>query len=349
MFQSARFKLTAWYLLIIMSISGAFSVVIYRMLDLELDRFARIQQFRIERRYHTGGGGEFFIPQTLDGLPPISIKDIEIVNDFRHRLVWTLLVINGAIAVISSGLGYVLAGRTLRPIARMVDEQHRFVADASHEFRTPLTSLKSSMEVSMRDRHMTLKDAKKLIAENLQDVDRLQILSDRLLRLAQGSQGQSVQRFVSTPIKDVITKSVRAIDRFAKNKSIEVITDYEDVRIECDPDALIECCTLLLENAVKYSSDKTTVTVTAKKMDHHLKIQVIDHGVGIAKKDLLHVFDRFYRADSARCSGSASGYGLGLSIAKTIVQSHHGTIGVESTLNVGSIFTVLVPLKQKHA
>src|SRR3989344_3853916 len=129
MFKSARLTLTAWYLAIIMVISIAFSLMIYRVLLIEVIRFERAQRVRIERRM-----------QFFNSPIPVSL---ELIEEIKQRLIFRLFMVNIGIMVISGGLGYFLAGRTLKPIKEMVDEQNRFISDASHELRTPLTSLKS--------------------------------------------------------------------------------------------------------------------------------------------------------------------------------------------------------------
>ena len=148
MFEGARVKLTAWYVLIIMIISIGFSAVIFDLVSLEVQRFAVAQRYRIERLY--------IQDDTL--LPPVQ-PDVDLVNEARHRLFLILLGINGGILIAAGGLAYLLAGKTLRPIGEMVDEQNQFISDASHELRTPLTSMKSSMEVGLRDRKMGIREA----------------------------------------------------------------------------------------------------------------------------------------------------------------------------------------------
>ena len=176
MFQKARIKLTAWYLLIIMLVSILFSVVIYSGINRELGRFERshVIIFRDER----------LVPPNPP--PPVDITKIDTqgLTAARTRLTLTLIFINIGIFWIAGLAGYFLAGRTLRPIKEMVDEQNRFITDASHELRTPLTSLKTSIEVNLRNKNMTLAQAKELIKSNLEDVEYLQTLSDGLIRLA---------------------------------------------------------------------------------------------------------------------------------------------------------------------
>ena len=158
MFHSARIKLTAWYLLIIMLISVSFSVAMYKVLTFELDRVERMQRLRIERR----------VPDMARIIPPEQPFriDPDLVAETKNRLQLILLVINLAILASSAVAGYFLAGKTLRPIEKAMEEQKRFVADASHEIRTPLTALKTSMEVALRDKKISLSEAKEVLKSN---------------------------------------------------------------------------------------------------------------------------------------------------------------------------------------
>lgn len=345
MFHSARLKLTAWYLLIIMAISVSFSIVIYKVLVNEIERFAHSQRLRIERRFREG---EFF-PQELryrGTLPSVPIMDPELIEEMKRRLIFMLIIVNGGILFVSGGLGFFLAGRTLKPIKEMMDEQNRFITDSSHELRTPLTSLKSAMEVNLRNKKLTLKDAKILVSESIGEVNKLQLLSDELLQLAQYQKPQTQIEFEKLSLPDVIQQAIKKVKLLAKQKNISIQEKIQDIEIEGNKDELVELFTILLDNAIKYSQEKKSIVVDSEKTDGSVNISIKDQGIGITKEDIPHIFDRFFRTDSARTKTDVQGYGLGLSIAKKIVDIHHGSITVESKLNQGSKFTIRLPLKQ---
>ncbi len=334
MFQSARLQLTAWYILIIMLVSMTFSAVIYQMLTREVERFDQLQRFRIERRFP-------------DRFPThIPVVSPELLEETGHRILLFLSIINAGVLTLSGGLSYILAGRTLKPIQEMVDEQNRFISDASHEFRTPLTSLKTSMEVNLRDKNLTLKEAKTTISEGIEDVNKLQSLSDSLLQLAQYQKPNGHTLFESLSLDKTIQEAVRKIQPVAKSKNIHFDLQSNDYEIQASKDGLIDLLVILLDNALKYSPPNSAVEITAGKSDKLMEISVTDHGVGIDPKDTPHVFDRFFRSEISRSKTSASGYGLGLSIAQKIVQVHHGSIAVKSMPGKGSTFTVRLPFFQ---
>ena len=344
MFHSARIKLTAWYLLIIMLISLSFSVAIYKVLTAELDRVESIQRLRLEN-------GPFERPQIL----PPDIRDEtfrqfrldpQLINETKDRLFVILTFINLAILGSSTVAGYFLAGRTLKPIKEMVDDQNHFVTDASHELRTPLTSLKSEIEVNLRDKNLNLSQAKKLLTSNLEEVNNLQALSDGLIKLTQYQKGYKNLNVGEVSLASVVSDAVKKVINLAKNKKLSIINEVGDYKFSANRESLAELFVILLDNAVKYSPSKTKVTLTSQKTDGYLEVKIADQGYGIGKEDLPHLFDRFQRAEKSRSKAKASGYGLGLAIAKRIVDSHHGTIKVRSELNKGSVFTVQLPKKR---
>ena len=335
MFKNARIKLTVWYLLIIMLISVSFSTVIYRALTHEFERFERLQRYRIERRFYNES---HTMPNIRERFPlPL---DPELIKETRNRLGLMLVLINAGILVISGGLGYFLAGRTLEPIKEMVDEQNRFISDSSHELRTPLTSLKTAMEVALRDKKLSLQKSKKLISENIAEVNKLQSLSDQLLRLAQYEKPNGNLKFEKVSLVKIIEEAVRKIAPLAKQKQISIKKDLKEIEINGNKDSLIDLFVILLDNAVKYSASQKIIEIKTEKTDGYVMASVKDQGIGVSEKDLPHIFDRFFRADSARSKNKTDGYGLGLSIAKKIVEAHRGTISAESKLGNGSIFTV---------
>ena len=331
MFKKARLKLTAWYLFIIMAVSISFSLIIYRVLLLEVLRFERAQRFRIERRINLFEA-------------PIPANP-ELIEEVKQRIIFRLFILNAGIFILSGGAGYFLAGKTLSPIQEMVDEQNRFITDASHEFRTPLTSLKSAMEVHLRDKKLTLLAAKKLVSENLKDVDKLQRLSDSLLQLAQYQHSDQKVIFGKIDINRIITAALSKIKYSADKKQIKLKYQGQSIIVTGDKEKLTDLLIILLDNAVKYSHPRQTVTVDARKTDGSLLLSVKDDGIGIDKKDLPFIFDRFYRTDNSRTKKSTDGYGLGLSIAKKIAELHKAEISVDSQLNSGTTFILNLPLQ----
>lgn len=352
MFKSAKIKLTGWYLFIIMAISVSFSLVIYlgatREMEVgfrraELRRRAEELNIPLPRRFS-------FQPEDL----PLRLREgeftpryfaVEDIEEAKRKLGLNLLAINGMILVVSTLAGYFLAGKTLKPIEIALEEQKRFVADASHELRTPLTALKTSMEVVLRDKKRLPKEARNLIKDNLEEVNNLQSLSNNLLSIARyQSNGQNLV-FEDINIADVIEEAYKKILPLAKEKNISINIEVENQNITANKESLEQMMLIFLDNAVKYTPKSGKVNVASKTDKKHLVLEIADTGIGIAEKDLPHIFDRFYRADVSR-SKEHGGFGLGLSLTKRIIEIHKGTVSVKSTPGKGTSFTVKLPARQ---
>lgn len=302
MFTKARIKLTIYYLTIIMIISLFFSAIIYKGATFELSR--------IENR------------QRMMRPNPAFMIDPDIILETKYRIFISLLALNGIILIGSGLSGYFLAGKTLRPIAKMMDEQKEFVSNASHELRTPLASLKSQIEVALRSKKISTKELKDLLKSNLDDVNNMTKLSNYLLKLnkQQNTKVEFKKVNLAEIIKDVIGKR-------------DVKIDLVKTVINGDRDSLKELVSILVDNAIKYGEGKEISISLKNKI-----LKITDHGIGISEEDLPHIFDRFYRSDKAR---NKDGYGLGLSIAKQIADNHNAKIKVESKLGVGTTFKVI--------
>lgn len=307
MFKKARIKLTAQYLVIIMAISIFFSLIIYSGATAELNRIQTAQ--RLKRP----GVGVFAI-------------DPEVLEDSKNRISASLLILNLAILGISAASGYYLAGKTLRPIEKMVEEQKNFVANASHQLKTPLTALKSEIEVNLRNKKIKLSDAKKLLVSNLEEVNKINTLSNYLLRLDKLQNGKK-KLFKKVDLSKVIREAVTKVKPIAKAKNISIKNNVSKKYIKGDKESLVELAVVLLDNSIKYSKSRSKIEVNGTRNGFVVK----DYGKGIDKKDLPHIFEKFY----------GDGSGLGLSIAKEIAKMHRATIKVESNLEKGSTFKVI--------
>lgn len=325
MFHQARIKLTAFYLAIIMLISISFSGVIYRVLTSELNRVARIQ----------GSRAGNFLPH-----PPAIDEDL--VRETKDRLILFLTVVNIIILGTSAVSGYFLAGKTLDPISKMLDEQKRFVSDASHELKTPLTSIKTEIEVALRDRNLNLENAKELLKSNIDEVNKMQKLTNYLLELNRFQSGNGNLSFSRINLKVVLKKAIEKIEKLAEAKNIKITKKLQNTSVSGNEESLVELAVILLDNAVKYSPQGKEIIVRTVKTTTAGIMEFKDSGVGIKKEDLPHIFERFYRADTSRSKEKTDGYGLGLSIADGIAKLNNGSIKVESKEGKGSTFTVRI-------
>jgi two-component system, OmpR family, sensor histidine kinase CiaH len=254
------------------------------------------------------------------------------------RLIW----VNGFALFAGSGLSYYLSRRTLRPIEASMQAQSRFVSDASHELRTPLTAMQTASEVALRKPKLTLAEAIATLRSNNEEVAKLKTLTDGLLTLVK--QEQIRGQFASVQSADVVSEAIDRIAPLAVQKHISIEDKVDRFALSAHKPGLIQLLVILLDNAVKYSNEQTQITLSATAKGNSACFVVKDQGMGIRASDQVHIFDRFYRANSARTKDSHDGYGLGLAIAQKIVEQHHGSISVDSAPGKGSIFTVKLPM-----
>ncbi len=214
MFYRARLKLTLWYVLIILSISSLFSLIIYSRISEDL---ARANRIFIRREIDSHLRLPFVTPP-----PEINNKFFEQALD---RLRLTLALINVGIVLISAGAGFFLAGQTLQPIQDMVDDQQRFIADASHELRTPLTALRTQLEVTLRDKSRTPIETTAILKSNLEEVVALQDLTNNLLDLVNNSNNPAV--FESILLTELVSGVVARMEPIALEKNIDIVFTSE--------------------------------------------------------------------------------------------------------------------------
>ncbi len=345
MFKSARVKLAGWYLLVMAVVVFFFSGIVYFTLSRDLERGFHRAKMTVRMN---DLDGSLSLSNNFTDLPLEARQ--EIVNYFtqdiqqaKQNLLKRIILIDGIILSVSAGLGYFLAGKTLAPIEKALEKQKRFVADASHELRTPLAVMKTATEVVLRDKNLSRKQAEQALRDNLEEVDDLSSLVNKLLALSHYQQEGNGLDKRSISLQELIEDTVKKIIPLAQEKEIDVEVDLQPGEIIADMMALRETLLVLLDNAIKYTPSGGQVKITARRDGRSWQILVKDTGQGIAQKDLPHVFERFWRGDKSRQKSVAGGYGLGLSLAKEIIDLHQGQITVTSQIDKGTVFTITLP------
>lgn len=218
--------------------------------------------------------------------------------------------------------------------------QRRFVDDAAHELRAPLTSILGNLDLLERARDLPESEHQAVVADVRAEAERLGRLVGELLMLARADAGQKVARDL-VELDRLTVEVVRQMAPMADGISFE-IADLIPTAIRGDADRLRQLLVILVENALRYTPAGGKVLIALRQCNGEAVLSVSDTGIGIAAADLPHVFDRFFRADQAR-SRVVGGSGLGLAIAKWIVEAHDGRIDVSSHVGVGSTFTSHFP------
>jgi signal transduction histidine kinase len=223
-----------------------------------------------------------------------------------------------------------------RALERKKDE---FISIASHELKTPLTSIKSVIQIM--ERADLREKEKSLLTKARKNIDKLQSLISDLLDISKIQAGQLQLNKEDFKLSDLIHESIESVSHIYSSHVIEVLSPIPDISYYGDKFRLEQALNNLLINAIKYSPGSNKVFVDVILKDHTLKINIIDEGIGISKQNLKKVFDRFFRAEEL--SPVISGLGIGLHISNEIVNRHKGSIKVSSEINQGSVFTIELP------
>ncbi len=222
-----------------------------------------------------------------------------------------------------------------------LDSQRRFVADASHELRTPLTTVRGNIELLRRDPPVAAGERAEILADTTEEVDRLMRLVSQLLVLARADAGQTV-RCEPLPLRPLLEDVCRQARLLAPTRKI-ACGPIVEAAVLGNRDALKQVLLILFDNALAHTSPEAAVELTAAVAGGQAAIRVRDTGAGIPPDVLPHIFERFYRGQVSR---SGIGAGLGLAIAKELVEAQEGAITVESQPGQGSVFTVALPQAQ---
>lgn len=240
--------------------------------------------------------------------------------------------------------GAILVFHDLSNVRRLEKIRQDFVANVSHELKTPIASIKGYAETLLTGALEDQANAKDFIGVIFQESERLAQLVDDLLSLSKIESGKLNMNLRPTPLAPLLKRVMTSMEIQAGRKSIVLAADLHEnmCPLLADGTRIAQVLFNLIDNAIKYTPNGGRVQIGAIEKDGDIEITVVDNGLGIPAEDLPRIFERFYRVDKGR-SRALGGTGLGLSIVKHIVKAHNGDIFVKSTLGKGSIFTVTIP------
>jgi two-component system, OmpR family, phosphate regulon sensor histidine kinase PhoR len=243
-------------------------------------------------------------------------------------------------------IGALVVLNDITRLKRLETIRRDFVANLSHELKTPITALKGCVETLEESELAKSGDTMRFVAMMRRHADRLNAIVEDLLSLSRiefEAERKEIQ-LDTGEIADVLRRSAQAFVKSAEAKSIAIQVECpEDLKAPINAALLEQAVGNIIDNAVKYSGEGTAVSVKAGLKDRTIEISVSDQGPGIERKHLGRIFERFYRVDHAR-SRALGGTGLGLAIVKHIAIAHHGSVDVESTPGQGSTFTIRIPV-----
>jgi two-component system phosphate regulon sensor histidine kinase PhoR len=234
----------------------------------------------------------------------------------------------------------------LTEIRRINTTRKEFVSNVSHELKTPLTAVKAMIE-TMESGVLPKNRQKEYFAKINNEIDQMANIVGELLKLSGIERENYRDSFVTVDINILIANVSQTFADIIKKKliNIELNLAPSSLIISCNEYHIREVISNLIDNATKFTSEFGTITLTTKLSDHFVIIRCDDTGIGIAQEDIPHIFERFYKVDKSR---SNAGTGLGLSITKHILDNHHASIEVNSSLNNGSAFIITLPLSESN-
>lgn len=270
-------------------------------------------------------------------------ESLQVQDRILTQLLWLLLSIGG-VALLGAGVGGLfLANRSLAPARLAWARQQRFIADASHEFRTPLTLMRADAEVLLRGRERMDEEDAALLEDIVSETNHMSNIANNMLVLARLDNAPTHREQEVINLAEIAQTGVRRIQALADQMHIQLQLKAETALVIGDQAQLEQAALALLDNALKYNRQGGQVTIRTLVDGNKALLEVSDTGIGIDAENLQHLGERFYRVDKAR-SREMGGTGLGISIVQTIARTHNGSLHLESVPDKGTTVTLNLPV-----
>lgn len=286
--------------------------------------------------------GLFYAKRTVGGTTFLAFADASAAASWQSLALALAAIGVGALAVFLV-ISVFFSRWALRPVQRAWSQQQRFVADASHELKTPLTVILANTAILREHPERSIASQSQWIESTQTEAERMQELVCDMLDLAKPNHAPSRQHG-PVDLTDLVEGVLLQFESVAFERHVALSAEIDRaVSVTGDATRLRRLTATLLDNACKYADEGGSIAVTLRQTVRHIELSVHNTGAAIAGEDLPHVFDRFYRADKARTRATGS-YGLGLAIAREIAEEHGGAIEAASEESAGTTFTVILPL-----
>jgi len=272
----------------------------------------------------------------------IVFQDSSMYEDTMDRLIITCLAIGIVSITLLFLVSIVVVSKSIKPVEEAYESQKRFIADASHELKTPLAVVKTNIEVLNANEEDTIKNQRKWVDYISFQTDRMASLVNNLLYLAKADNNEALGVETKFNISDIIMNQLLSFEAVMFENNLNLQCDIaENIEFKGDKEGINQLVGIFIDNAIKHAFKDTDIEVEVKEKKQRIYFSVKNKGETIPDTDIDMIFDRFYRVDKSRAR-EKGGYGLGLSIAKSIVEKYKGKIRVESRDNV-TIFTAELP------
>lgn len=273
----------------------------------------------------------------------IVFLNITLNENFKMTLIKIFVIIGALSLIVLLCISIYLTNKSIEPIKETFNKQKQFIADASHELKTPLTIIKTNTSLLLSNPNDSIKSQSKWIKYIEYQSDRMSILVNEMLSLAKLDVQENKLILYPLNISNTIESMLLTFDAVIFENKINLNTNIsKDITINSNEDSIKKLFSILMDNAIKYTNLSGSIDVSLFKEKNKVKLIVKNTGNGIPKEDLDKIFERFYRVDSSR-DRQTGGYGLGLSIAKSIVNQHKGKIYATSELHKSTSFIVELP------
>ena len=275
-------------------------------------------------------------------------KDVTAMYNGMEKATWALAVLGGLALIFAAAIGYVLSGGAMKPVREAYEKQRQFAADASHELRTPLAVVLASADLLRSDPSIASPFLKQVIEDVRDEVKKMTKLVGDLLTVARTDGRANQLKPVRMDLVSAAQQTVRIMRPFAEKKDIVIDEELpKRAEIHADEQKIRQLILILVDNAVKYTPEHGRISVRVQEEKGNVELFVSDTGIGIAPEHQERIFERFYRVDKAR-SRRMGGNGLGLAIAREIVEAHGGSITLESEPGNGTTFRVQLKARMKN-
>jgi signal transduction histidine kinase len=273
----------------------------------------------------------------------IAFVNITDKQETLNKLIYTFLVLAPIMLIFIFFISKFFADSSIVPIKKAFEKQKQFIGDASHELKTPLAVISTNVDVLLSNSDDTIRDQSKWLYYIKSETERMNKLTNDLLYLAQVDYSEAKMIFSQFNLSEAVENILLTMEAVIFEKNLSFQYNIEpNLKILGNTEQLKQVVMILLDNAIKYTNLKGTIDLSLIHHSNNILLSVKNSGEGISEEHLEKIFDRFYRTDKSRARKSG-GYGLGLAIAKAIVEEHKGKINVKSILNESTTFTVELP------
>lgn len=291
-------------------------------------------QFELDGSHWT-----FEILQTSTGYMLVFL-DTSSQQVILTNLIYTFAIVALVMLIVIFFTSRFFANRSITPIQEAFDKQKQFIADASHELKTPLTIINTNTDVLLANSEDQIRDQEKWLYYIKSETERMTRLTNDLLYLTEMDDSRAGILYTKFDMSEAVENILLTMEAVMFEKQVHLSYEIEPrLQVTGASEQIKQVVMILLDNAVKYTNEGGSVTLSLKKQQQEVVLSVTNTGEGIAPEHLSRIFDRFYRTDSGRAR-KQGGYGLGLAIAKSIVEQHKGRIYAKSTIGESTTFYV---------